>query len=142
MHEIKSRHNDERDLILLRNSYANYVTQVQQFDEVTREDGKIDKVWRDMELPEPINHRFSCKDCPYNTLCSVYAEKDTSLELPESHALKAIHKEAMNYLTGEHVDYVMRWITMVKLEDNAQIDVSSIGNLWTLEPRTRSIFEN
>ena len=138
MQEVKNNHPEERDLILLRNSFANYITKSPEYDEILK-DNVIEKVWKPMKLPEPINHRMACPKCPYSTLCSIYAERDESLELSESHVLKSISREAMQYLQQQHIDYVMKWVTMLQLDDAGHRSIVRLKDIWKMEPRDRLI---
>lgn len=61
MKELKSSSNEQRDLIMLRNELAYYLSK----NPVSSND-------KNMELPEPINHHSACSNCPYNVICCTY----------------------------------------------------------------------
>jgi hypothetical protein len=65
MQEVKSGGNECRDLILLRNDLAHFITRVPAL----MNDGAE---FKPPQLPEPINHRSACAKCPYLTLCSSF----------------------------------------------------------------------
>lgn len=137
MQEIKSNHSEQRDLILLRNTLAYYLTKRPLCSVETDSLLESQKLLKLIELPEPINHHSACSKCPYNYLCCAHLSKDKSIELSESHPLTVISNEVLNGLKSEHIDYVMKWISLLELEDAAQTDSYSLKNIWTVTPQQR-----
>ncbi|XP_043283402.1 DNA replication ATP-dependent helicase/nuclease DNA2 isoform X2 [Venturia canescens] len=136
MQEIQSNRPEERDLILLRNILVHYFSQAPANETTENGNHEAEQFFKPMKLPEPINYRNACIKCPYNVICCVYADKDKSLELPESHVLKTIFKEAMDCLEPQHIDYIMNWITMLRLESGSGY-LGAMKNIWILEPLKR-----
>lgn len=82
LREVHTKHNEKRDLIMLRNELAYYLMQhpnisVSDIPDDNSDNSKIstveDKRGRLMfgDLPEPINHHSACNKCPYSTVCTV-----------------------------------------------------------------------
>ncbi|KAG7207925.1 hypothetical protein KM043_009514 [Ampulex compressa] len=126
MQEIRSGHPEKRDLILLRNTLAHYFTQ-----KSTETEQNL------LNLPEPINHHSACSKCPYNTLCSVYLSKDVETKLSDSNPLKTIAKKILEKLKPSHIDYVLKWISLLQMEDAMQTDESTLKDIWTLAAEKR-----
>ncbi|XP_046738978.1 DNA replication ATP-dependent helicase/nuclease DNA2 [Diprion similis] len=136
MREIKVGHAEQRDLILLRNNLAYYLTRTPELlkpvDSGVREESNVDS----MELPEPINHR-ACQNCPYSALCCAYLKNDKSFQPTDRHPLTPIMRELDNYLKPEHIKYVKKWVRMLQIDEADQILNQSLRNLWTVPPNKR-----
>lgn len=137
MQEIQSNHCEERDLIILRNTLVQFLSKAPEYEMLEKENEEKETTVKQMDLPEPINFRNACTKCPYNTICSVYAERDRNLQLPESHPLKTIANETMNHLEPQHIEYVMNWITMLQLDEPSNCNLGALKNIWILEPAKR-----
>lgn len=132
MQEIKSSHHEKRDLILLRNTLAHYFSkQPEDFHNMSSESDL-----KTMELPEPINHR-ACTTCPYQTLCCAYLTRDPNANLSPSHQLTAPIKELLDNFKSSHLDYVMKWIALLQLEEIYENNNSSLSNIWTTSAEKR-----
>ncbi|XP_034933639.1 DNA replication ATP-dependent helicase/nuclease DNA2 isoform X2 [Chelonus insularis] len=137
MREIKSTRHEARDLILLRNSLAYYLSR----DPYKVEKNLIGikdkvKVWTLPELPEPINHAAGCKRCPFNTICCVYA-KEAKLEFQEDHHYNKVLKEALAHLTHAHIEYVVQWISMLQIEYAHNKSLEGNRIIWSQKPVVR-----
>lgn len=132
--EIKSDHRERRDLMLLRNVLAYYLTpkSTELFSEST-----ADLNWAGYELPEPINHPSACYNCTYNSLCCTYLSKDSNNKLPFNHPLNQLKEQISQILSPSHMNYVLHWILLLEMEDNAQTIDKSHLNLWTLSAEQR-----
>jgi DNA replication ATP-dependent helicase Dna2 len=65
MQEVKAGNNEWRDLIMLRNQLAHFITRLPAvIDDGTR--------FRPPQLPAPINHSSACGKCPYLTICTSF----------------------------------------------------------------------
>ncbi|XP_015433477.1 PREDICTED: DNA replication ATP-dependent helicase/nuclease DNA2 [Dufourea novaeangliae] len=134
MQEIRSGHPERRDLILLRNTLANYFAPKpieKTSDLISELNGKT------LELPEPINHHSACSKCSYNALCCAYLSRDTKIQLPESHPLTMLGKQILEKLKPAHIDYVMKWVTLLQMEESTQSSDNTLRYLWTLSPEKR-----
>ncbi|XP_011696156.1 PREDICTED: DNA replication ATP-dependent helicase/nuclease DNA2 isoform X2 [Wasmannia auropunctata] len=133
MREIRSGHNEKRDLILLRNTLAHYFAR--KPEDLQGVDTAADL--RAMELPEPINHHSACDSCPYRNLCCAYLARDANANLSPSHPLTALIKELRDSVETRHLDYVMKWIALLQLEESHENDSSSLSSVWTTSPEKR-----
>ncbi|VEN40835.1 unnamed protein product [Callosobruchus maculatus] len=71
LREIPTTHREQRDIVLLRNELAYYLTRRPKV--VQNKESGVKQIYPP-ELPEPINHR-GCSKCPYNVLCASYARE-------------------------------------------------------------------
>ncbi|XP_033337738.2 DNA replication helicase/nuclease 2 [Megalopta genalis] len=131
MQEIKAAHPEKRDLILLRNTLAHY------FSPKSVESSPSESNWQTLELPEPINHHSACSTCSYNALCCAYLSRDMETRLSESHPLIKLSKEILGKIKPEHIDYVIKWIALLRIEESAQCSNNIMRYLWTLSPEKR-----
>ncbi|XP_015607764.1 DNA replication ATP-dependent helicase/nuclease DNA2 [Cephus cinctus] len=120
MREMKSGHHEKRDLILLRNSLAHYLTKEP-----------------DVVLPEPINHHSACSTCPYNAICSAYLTKEKNYKLSDNHPLNSVSARVLKNVTEKHIDYVLEWIKFLEIEEDAQTEGISLRDIWTKTPQER-----
>ena len=132
--EIKSDHRERRDLMQLRNVLAYYLTpkSTEMLSEST-----ADLNWAGFELPEPINHPSACNNCVYNSLCCAYLSKDSNNKLPLNHPLNQLKEKISRVLSPSHTNYVLHWILLLEMEENAQTTDKSHSNLWTLNAEQR-----
>lgn len=90
LQEIPYNEHEKRDLILLRNELAYYLTRKVQLNRsVDKVIGSNKLSWSQSinslnppELPEPINHS-ACEKCPYNIICSTFLKYVTYSSLLE-----------------------------------------------------------
>lgn len=129
---VSGNRNMKRDLIMLRNEVAHYLsrglpnTDSLQFD-----------LERDiLELPEPLNNHHTCSRCPYSTICTTYLQHEKR-DLPENHSIKLIAAESLNHLNDGHINYFIRWAGLIFLEDEEARKGFSIKHLWTKSPEKR-----
>ncbi|KYM81394.1 DNA2-like helicase [Atta colombica] len=133
MQEIKSGHHEKRDLILLRNTLAHYFTkQPEDLQSIN-----LESDLKAMELPEPINHHSACSRCSYQTLCCAYLARDPNVNLSLSHPLTALLKDVQDNIETRHLDYIMKWIALLQLEENYENNNSSLSSIWTTSPEKR-----
>lgn len=132
MKEVTGSNYAQRDLLTLRNTVAYYLTRQPTIINI---DGK--ETILPMEFPKPINHP-SCAKCPYNVLCSVYLTEEDKTDFHENHSLRKISEDVTSHLTSEHIAYVMKWVSLLQLEENTDNqDLSTWKDVWTLPPSTR-----
>lgn len=130
--EINCGRAEKRDLILLRNTLADYFTKT----ESTILSSDLEDALKPMPLPEPINYYSSCLKCPYNYLCCAYLKKDDTLQLPDSHGLVKLSKEILNEFDDNHIDYILKWVSLLQMEKSVQTD-DTMKDIWTLTPEKR-----
>ncbi|XP_011868941.1 PREDICTED: DNA replication ATP-dependent helicase/nuclease DNA2 isoform X2 [Vollenhovia emeryi] len=133
MQEIKSGHNEKRDLILLRNTLAHYFSKKPENPRDASSEPRLEA----MELPAPINHRDTCGRCPYQTLCCAYLAREPNADLSPSHPLAAPIEELRSDYEASHLDYIMRWIALLQLEESHENSNSSLSSVWTTSPEKR-----
>lgn len=134
MREVKGKHNDKRDLLLLRNEISYYLTKqfesyatIGQQSRISENGAASDndlltelmRVSYIPELPEPINRANVCSTCPYNILCSVYLNQDTKTvsALDVKHPMREIASLVTAHLTDAQIDYFCHWVGLMVLED-------------------------
>lgn len=130
MQEVKSNHHEKRDLILLRNTLVHYFSKKDLYNVSSQSDLKT------MELPEPINHP-ACTRCPYQTLCCAYLTRDPNVNLSPSHQLTVPMKKLLDDFESSHLDYIMKWIALLQLEETYENINSSLSNIWTMSAEKR-----
>nr|XP_012226451.1 PREDICTED: DNA replication ATP-dependent helicase/nuclease DNA2 [Linepithema humile] len=132
MQEIRSSHHEKRDLMLLRNTLAHYMTQ-------KLEDQNVDSPsdLKMMELPEPIYHHVACAKCSYQNLCCAYLARDPNANLSPTHPLTVPIKELLDNFQSNHLDYVMTWIALLQLEESSENSNNSLSSIWTTCPEKR-----
>lgn len=150
--EVQGSRNEHRDLIMLRNELAYYMskekeryaelTQLPDNKENTTEltmESVFNKIINKPELPEPINHPSACRNCPYNIICSLYLNKNPEMKgsLKSSHVLREISDLVTVHLKQEHIEYFCRWVGILALEGQEGRKTHLVKNLWTQKPETR-----
>lgn len=133
MKEIVGSNYAQRDLLTLRNTVAYYLTRQPIIVDVEGEETILPT-----EFPKPINHP-ACSKCPYNVLCSVYLTKEDKKDFNEYHPLEKISDEVTSHLSPEHIAYVMKWVSLLQLEENTADNRDPIAwkDVWTLPPAKR-----
>lgn len=132
MREVKGKHSERRDLVILRNeisyylakqhiAYNNIGRKTLETNDVTDEDclTELLKVSNLPDLPEPIARANICTQCPYNVLCSIYLSQNTQMmdELDRKHPLREIGPTVTSHLTENHIQYFCHWVGLMALED-------------------------
>ncbi|XP_012282374.1 DNA replication ATP-dependent helicase/nuclease DNA2 isoform X2 [Orussus abietinus] len=131
MREMRHGHPERRDLIVVRNNLAHYL------DGVKKKKFNLDsKVLKPMEIPEPISFRNACVKCSYNRLCCAYLNNDSDSNLSEQHPLRTISKEILSHLPSEHINYIMKWILLLEMEDISENN-DSLKHFWKTVPEKR-----
>lgn len=134
MKEIKGSHHEKRDLLMLRNTLSLYLAKKSSINVNNFND--IKELL--LDLPEPINHRNACGKCSVNHLCSMYLVHDETFRLKDSsHPLKEISEKLLNHLKPEHIHYVMKWVKLHQIEEEANTNYLSMKDIWTMEPLNR-----
>ncbi|XP_035724130.1 DNA replication ATP-dependent helicase/nuclease DNA2-like isoform X1 [Vespa mandarinia] len=133
--EINCGRAEKRDLILLRNTLADYFTKTKNmiFPSDLKDELKI------MPLPEPINYYNSCLKCPYKNLCCAYLKKDDTLQLPDSHGLVKLSKEIFNEFENNHIDFILKWVSLLQMEESIRTGQYIMKDIWTLKPEKREM---
>ncbi|XP_028132105.2 DNA replication ATP-dependent helicase/nuclease DNA2 [Diabrotica virgifera virgifera] len=124
--EISHTKKEERDLIYLRNELVYYLTQ-----SVT----EADNILIPPSLPEPINHK-SCTNCPYSAICTVYAHVNNE-SLSSKPTLKSIQDEILQNLKQSHIDYFMKWTSLLLIEAESNKGAKDIKEIYLVPPSDR-----
>ncbi|EDX02897.1 DNA replication ATP-dependent helicase/nuclease DNA2 [Drosophila yakuba] len=131
LREVGSGRNEQRDLLMLRNDLAHWLTR-----EVAIPAGKEDPL-EQLPLPEPVYHHSACGNCAYNTICTSFAQKDSSLELSDSHPLKKLMPQLLGHLSEADHAYVQHWCGLLALEEQHNRQSSQARCFWTEDPAKR-----
>lgn len=131
MRQVKGTRNEQRDLIMLRNDLAYYLSRQENSLEnlskffrngfnANEINSKLEELSIKPELAEPINHHSACQNCPYQVLCSVYLKNDpeTMNAMNRNHSLRKIVPEVTSHLSDAHIEYFCRWTALLALEDH------------------------
>lgn len=138
MRQIEGSHNEQRDLINLRNDLSYYLTSFPHHN--AKDKYKVledDKFEQPFELPEPINHPIACKNCPYLTLCCTFARTDSSLQLSSNHNIKKLIPEQTSHLKIEDFTYFIKWCHFLILDEKESRKTNYLSALWTKTPEER-----
>nr|XP_016937347.1 DNA replication ATP-dependent helicase/nuclease DNA2 [Drosophila suzukii] len=131
LREVPSGRNEQRDLVMLRNELAHWLTR-----EVVVPAEKEDPL-EPLQLPEPVYHHSACGNCAYNTICSSFAQRDPSLELSDSHPLKKLMPQLLGHLKEPDHAYVQHWCGLLALEEQHNRLSSHSRSFWTEDPVKR-----
>lgn len=131
LREVASGRNEQRDLLMLRNDLAYWLTR-----EVAIPASKEDPL-EQLPLPEPVYHHSACGNCAYNTICSSFAQKDSSLQLSDSHPLKKLMPQLLEHLSEADHAYVQHWCGLLALEEQHNRQSSHVRSFWTKDPAER-----
>ncbi|CAG9821751.1 unnamed protein product [Phaedon cochleariae] len=133
LREITATQKEKRDIMLLRNDLTYYLTRPPK---IVENEG-VEKKLLPPELPAPINHP-SCQKCPYNVICTSYA-KYSDENISKNKILKNIQDEALEHITESHLNYIMKWVTLLALEANSDKQAKDVRQIYTLTPQEREI---
>lgn len=158
MREVKGSRNEQRDLILLRNELAYYLSKQndtyanvsghpaeQNTENFIKSDQNLKsefyRISKQPELPEPISHHSACRTCPYNVLCSMYLNQDPEMmsSLGENHPLREIASLVTCHLTENHIEYFCHWVGLLALEEQDCRKSNQLKTLWLEHPEVRQM---
>ncbi|KAH8386694.1 hypothetical protein KR093_001972 [Drosophila rubida] len=140
MREVRDGRNEQRDLVLLRNELAHFLSrdvQLPAVGETLDLPEQPEKLLQPFQLPEPISHHSACGNCAYATLCCSFASTDAQLELSSAHPLRRLMGEQLAHLTLADQQYVLHWCGLLALEDQQARQSSQLRALWTQTPAKR-----
>ncbi|KAK4872773.1 hypothetical protein RN001_014802 [Aquatica leii] len=125
LREVPITPQEKRDLTMLRNELAYFLTRNPKFNGERLE-------W---ELPKPINHHNACSKCPYSTICCTFLKyHDTDLN---KNPLQNLQNEVLSHLEPVHIDYFMKWSALLSLESSCGDKTKQLHEIYTLPPETR-----
>ncbi|KAK5640049.1 hypothetical protein RI129_010860 [Pyrocoelia pectoralis] len=130
LREISISEKERRDLILLRNELAYYLTRKPQlmFDNPKG----LGVRW---ELPEPINHHSACSKCPYNIICCTTLKYENANLT--NNPLKDLQENLLTHLESQHVEYFMKWSALLSLESSSSTKSKPLHEIYTRPPAVR-----
>ncbi|XP_032526512.2 DNA replication ATP-dependent helicase/nuclease DNA2 [Danaus plexippus] len=136
--EVNCDYPERRDLVMLRNELVQHLAagpNDTSQDELTDiEDlGKYHQ-----SLPEPVNHHSACSKCAYLTLCSLHLWHTNGPTVPSGHPLSKLKSTALGHLSSEHIQYFLKWASLLRVEEKMQLMTSPIHALWTDSTDIRS----
>lgn len=136
MKEVQISRHDQRDLTMLRNDLAHYVTANTQLEDVRKNLAQFEATTKTFDpplLPEPINHHSACATCPYSTICCAFLTRDKDQrQLSDRHPLRTVMQDTLSQLTAKHIDYFVHWSGLLTLEAEEPLrQTNHISNMWT-----------
>ncbi|XP_021710497.1 DNA replication ATP-dependent helicase/nuclease DNA2 isoform X2 [Aedes aegypti] len=129
---VVGNRNMKRDLIMLRNEVAHFLSR----GIPNTDSAQFDLTKDILPLPEPLNNQHVCSRCPYSVICTTYLRHEKR-EFPDGHAIKLISEESLSHLSDQHIDYFIRWAGLIFLEDEEARKGFHIKHLWTKTPEVR-----
>ncbi|KAJ4428147.1 hypothetical protein ANN_24162, partial [Periplaneta americana] len=130
MQEVKAGNNEWRDLIILRNQLAHFITRLPLMtDDSIR--------FKPPQLPEPINHHSACGNCPYLTICTSFLKCDGLPNLSPKNPLTTYATTATAHLSPSHIDYLIHWTGLILLEESQNSGPFHQKDLWCLNTAQR-----
>ncbi|KAG5878691.1 hypothetical protein JTB14_029759 [Gonioctena quinquepunctata] len=132
LREIPASQKERRDIMLLRNELTFYLTRKPKIVECDGEQKLLPP-----EIPEPINHP-SCEKCPYNVICTSYAKYNEE-DISSNKILKNIQDNALAHLNETHLNYFMKWVTLIAYESNSKSSAKDVREIYTQTPQQREI---
>ncbi|XP_053686253.1 DNA replication ATP-dependent helicase/nuclease DNA2, partial [Sabethes cyaneus] len=129
---VASNRNIRRDLIMLRNEVAHYMSRT-----LTNVDRDSFDLFKDtLQLPEPLNNQHVCSRCPYNVICTSYLKYENRV-FHDGHSISLIANEALRHLSNNHIDYFIQWAGLIFLENEEAKRGFHVKHLWTKSPEVR-----
>ncbi|KAL1386056.1 hypothetical protein pipiens_012889 [Culex pipiens pipiens] len=123
---VSGNRNIKRDLIMLRNEVANFLSK--SLPNVDSADFDLAK--DTLQLPEPLNNAHVCSRCPYAVICTAHLQRE-GRDLPADHSIKLIADESLSHLSDRHIDYFIRWAGLTYLEDQETRKSFKLKHIWT-----------
>ncbi|XP_067637640.1 DNA replication ATP-dependent helicase/nuclease DNA2 [Eurosta solidaginis] len=138
LRELRSTHNEQRDLIMLRNELAYYTGYKNTVTSIETTKHSEDKYAQPLKLPDPISHHSACSNCEYATICCTFAKTDPELQLRGGHPLHAVIQTVTEHLRHEDYKYFMHWCGLLVLEEQEARKSNNVRALWTKTPEQRN----
>ncbi|CAG9559095.1 unnamed protein product [Danaus chrysippus] len=136
--EVNCDYPERRDLVMLRNELVQHLApgpNDMSQDELT----DIEDLGNyHQSLPEPVNHHSACSKCAYLTLCSLHLWHTNGPTVSSGHPLSKLKGTALGHLSSEHIEYFLKWASLLRLEEKNQLMTSPIHALWTDSTEIRS----
>ncbi|XP_058462703.1 DNA replication ATP-dependent helicase/nuclease DNA2 isoform X2 [Malaya genurostris] len=129
---VSSNRNIRRDLIMLRNEVAYYLSR--GLSKINHDDSGISN--NVLLLPDPLNNQHVCSRCPYSVICTAFLKHEKK-EISGQHSIKLISADSLKHLTDVHIDYFIRWVGLIFLEDQQAKRNFQAKHLWTKSPTIR-----
>lgn len=130
LREIPPTAAEKRDIMILRNELAYYTT---RRPKVVRNAGEM--YLEPSEVPE-VEEKSYCEKCPYNAICMAYSlHANEHVNFKQS--LRKVHSELEAFLTSAHIDYFMRWSSLLEIEMAERKEQKNLKDIYTLSPIER-----
>ncbi|XP_050329767.1 DNA replication ATP-dependent helicase/nuclease DNA2 isoform X1 [Bactrocera neohumeralis] len=140
MRELRGTRNEQRDLIMLRNDLAHYLSYLSETPATNTSlvaTEEQDKFLQPLKLPEPISHHSACGNCEYATVCCTFAKTDPELHLRKGHPLLTVMQNVTEHLRTDDYKYFIHWCRLLALEEKEMKKANNLRTLWTSTPEQR-----
>lgn len=139
VHEVKPDRNAQRDIIIMRNTCANYFSNGLLLSDINEFRENILKMKNLFNLPEPIDRIDACAKCSFNTVCSIFSKTDDSL-LKQKNGFASKCDDFMKHLESNEIDYFLKWCLIVQMEEKSQFGGDNTKTLaWMDEPMLKAV---
>uniref|UniRef100_A0A0K8V5L9 DNA replication ATP-dependent helicase/nuclease n=1 Tax=Bactrocera latifrons TaxID=174628 RepID=A0A0K8V5L9_BACLA len=140
MRELHGTRNEQRDLVMLRNDLAHYLSYLSETPATNTslvETEEQFKFLQPIKLPEPISHHSACGNCEYATVCCTFAKTDPELHLRKGHPLLKVMQNVTDHLRTDDYKYFIHWCRLLALEEKEMKKANNLRTLWTSTPEQR-----
>ncbi|XP_050068331.1 DNA replication ATP-dependent helicase/nuclease DNA2 [Anopheles maculipalpis] len=138
---IVSNRNMKRDLIMLRNEVARYLS-IWMIPNVMDKTTNCEESLLPMQptLPAPINNERACPKCPYSTVCVALAKREHEFPTYSTNqGFSSVADEACGHLKNSDLDYFVRWTGLIYLEVQDSTQSHLERDIWSLTPQERYV---
>ncbi|XP_017768240.1 PREDICTED: DNA replication ATP-dependent helicase/nuclease DNA2 [Nicrophorus vespilloides] len=127
LRDIPMNSREKRDLMMLRNEIAYYLSRKTRIEEDVGIKVPI--------LPAPIDHHSACSRCEYNTVCCAFLKLENR-DISEFRNLEAIRDDLLSHLTTEHLSYFSHFTALLDMENDIR-DGKHVKDIYTKSPEIR-----
>lgn len=122
--EVRAGVHEMRGLVQLRNELTSHLKGGPS------DDGELPK------LPEPINLKRACGQCPHLMACSLQQKLEAKVP-PAPHAMAELVPQTLSHLLGEDLEFYKKWSLMCAMEAEEAGKGSRLKELWCRTPNER-----
>ena len=128
--EVKAGIHEMRGLVQLRNELCFHLR-------THGSGGEADGNLMTETLPEPLNLRRACAQCPHLVACTLQ-QKLSPTEIPSApHAMSELVPQTLSHLSDTHLQFYQKWSLMSSLEKQESAAKSKLNYLWCKTPDER-----